>query len=325
MIKTLRITSVIAAVLATFFVVFPAVFGVSRNEQIEDFLNSAGAIEKFRLAKGTGRTNSKSQSCPLVEQARAFALYLNPPKAEKRQTVRKKASTPQATPRPKEVSPKFTLKGTSYYAMHPEMSLALIDEPGKGLRWVRQSSKVGHLVIEQVKDGLVVVRDGKRAEELIAERPSRKSLIKDAASSQTGSKATPSISSTSKVSPPSKPSDKVGESIKRRLHPPMSDEESALMDRLIDRLKAAQRTAKSDKDDSGDGTEENSTLMDKVLSDFQGARISDKEVKRLGNLGKKLKDIQRDPNQVKQRKSNQAEDRKAKRLKSSRTPAKNKK
>ncbi len=150
MIKTLRITSIIAVALAVVFFVFPAVFGVRSDEQLEQFLNSAGVIEKFSKAKGKESTKSESQISPLVKQAEAFALYLNPPKPKKAPPTRR-TDRPSIIPRPPApVSPKFKLIGTSHYASHPELSLALIDEVGKGLRWVRQSSKLGHLIIEQV-------------------------------------------------------------------------------------------------------------------------------------------------------------------------------
>ena len=197
MIKTLRITSVVAVVLAVFFFVFPAVFSVRSDEQVEQFLSFPGVIEKFNKAKGDSDKRSESQISPLVKEAQAFALYLNPPPKPKKETrpIPKKTTPPK--PRPQApVSPKFKLVGVSYYASHPELSLALIDEPGRGTRWVRQSSKVSHLIIEQVKDGLVVVRDGKRTFELKPKTQEEKSLvIKGSSSGRTGSKSTlmPSI------------------------------------------------------------------------------------------------------------------------------------
>ena len=150
MIKTLRITSITAAILAVVFFILPTVFGIRSDKQSEQFLNSAGAIEKFNEVKGNKSRKSEEQTSPLVKQAKAFSLYLNPPpKPQKPSTYSKTTRR-----KPPTVSAKFKLIGTSYYALHPELSLALIDEPGKGFRWVKQSSKVGHLIIEQVKDGL---------------------------------------------------------------------------------------------------------------------------------------------------------------------------
>ena len=291
MIKTLRITSIIAAALAVVFLVFPAIFGVRSDEQTEQFLNSAGMIEKFNKAKGKESAKDESQISPLVKQAEAFALYLNPPKPKKAPPTRR-TDRPSIIPRPPApVSPKFKLIGTSHYASHPELSLALIDEVGKGLRWVRQSSKLGHLIIEQVKDGLVVVRDGKRTFELVAERPEKRSLLKEPLSRATGSK--PILSA----------SDKAGGRITGSRAPQRNVEETAalqkeqakLAEKIFAELEAMQADAESDKTYS-EHAEENTA---KTKKDLESTRISTEEAKRLNHLGKKLKDVQQDPNQVK--------------------------
>ena len=291
MIKTLRITSIIAAALAVVFLVFPAIFGVRSDEQTEQFLNSAGMIETFNKAKGKNSAKDESQISPLVKQAEAFALYLNPPKPKKAPPTRR-TDRPSIIPRPPApVSPKFKLIGTSHYASHPELSLALIDEVGKGLRWVRQSSKLGHLIIEQVKDGLVVVRDGKRTFELVAERPEKRSLLKEPLSRATGSK--PILSA----------SDKAGGRITGSRAPQRNVEETAalqkeqakLAEKIFAELEAMQADAESDKTYS-EHAEENTA---KTKKDLESTRISTEEAKRLNHLGKKLKDVQQDPNQVK--------------------------
>ncbi len=81
-------------------------------------------------------------------------------------------------PRPPSVNAKFDLVATSYYASHPERSIALINQPGKGFSWVRQGGKVGHLIIEEVKDGAVLIRDGSKISELKAKRKPQKSLVR---------------------------------------------------------------------------------------------------------------------------------------------------
>jgi len=292
MIKTLRITSIIVAALAVVFFVFPVIFGVRSDEQTKQFLNSAGVIEKFSKAKGKESTKGESQISPLVKQAEAFALYLNPPKPKKAPPAHR-TDRPSIIPRPPApVSPKFKLIGTSHYASHPELSLALIDEVGKGLRWVRQSSKLGHLIIEQVKDGLVVVRDGKRTFDLVAERPEKRSLLKEPLSQATGSK--PILSA---------PGGKAGGRITGSRAPQRNAEETAalqkeqakLAEKIFAELEAMQADAESDKTDS-ENAEENTA---KTKKDLESTRISAEEAKRLDHLGKKLKDVQQDTNQVK--------------------------
>jgi len=179
MLKTLKITGIIAAALAVLFLVFSAVFGARGNDDIENFLDSPGAVENFKKAYGNKQKKGQDQTSPLVKQAQKFALFLNPPVKPRRTTSVRKTGVPSTLARPKTVSAKFKLIGTSFYPTNPERSLALIDEPGKGFRWVRQSGKVGHLIIQQIKDGLVVVKDDQRTFEMTPQRKPKKSLIRD--------------------------------------------------------------------------------------------------------------------------------------------------
>jgi hypothetical protein len=291
MIKTLRITSIIAVVLAVVFFVFPAVFGFRGDKQIEQFLNSAGVIEGFREAKGDKVEDERHEISPLVKQAEAFALYLNPPPKPKPEP-----SVPEGKSEPRPVGPvtaKFKLIGTSRYVLHPELSLALIDEPGKGLYWVRQFSKVGHLIIEQVKDGLVVVRDGKSTFELAAERPEKRSLLKANSSSGgriTGSKP-PEIDAEVQMS---------------------AEEEAALMKETeAERKKAlaeldvmlleggiVQADVEVGETDSGSKAKEIAAARKRSISDLETMRISAREARGLGRLGRRLKNVQREQNRV---------------------------
>jgi len=307
MIKTLRITSVIAAISATIFFVFPAVFDVRGDEETEQFLRSDGAIKKFKLNKTRGNKakGSKSQVPPLVRQAKAFALYLNPPPKPKPRKVAKTKARKQSAPRPKKVSSKFELIGTSYYALHPELSLALIDEPGKGLRWVRQSGQVGHLVIEQIKDGLVVLKDGKRTfEEPVVERPKEKSLLKakSLSSGRTDSKSTRTASDRKALA-----KKRLGKEARAGIPairaPQQSAEEVALMEKLVRELKTAQKGSKSDKIGlrPGDSDEDNAALIEKYISDLETVRVGAEEARQLDRLGKKLKGARQGANQAKTR------------------------
>jgi hypothetical protein len=185
MIRTLRITSIIAAILATVLLVLPAVYGVRSDPQIEEFLLTPGAVDKFAAARGQSAAagRDESQVSPLVKQAADFARYLNPPPPPPPTPPPDvAAAAPEPAPSAP-VSAKFDLVGTSYYASHPELSLALIDEPGKGIHWVRQGSSIAHLTIENVADGSITVRDGQRTSEMAVKVDERwRSLVKGAAS-----------------------------------------------------------------------------------------------------------------------------------------------
>ena len=279
MIKTLRITGIVMAVLAAVFFVFPVVSGVRSEEEIEEFLNSAGSVEEFSSTKRQKSTGSESQASPLVKQAERFALYLNPPAKPKPRMPAPSRAKPSATLRPDKVSAKFNLVGTSFYALHPELSLALIDEPGKGLRWVRQSSELGRLIIEQIKDGIVVVKDGKRTFEIaVPERPDKKSLLK-------------------KTSPEKTIPDEKGAAS----FSPTPDEEKANIEELLSGLKAIQADMMRTGQPESAGSEESEALEEMISNlqaELQAVRISAEEAKKLDRLGKHLNDLKQDPNRA---------------------------
>ena len=309
MIKTLRITTVLAAFLAAGFFAFPVVFGYRGDEQIEQFLKSPGAVERFNKAKGAKVSKSKNQVSPLVKQAVLFGFYLNPPRKpapKKRTPTARKVATPSVPELPKAFSAKFTLIGTSYYSARPERSWAYINEPGKGLHWVRQGSKVAHLLIEQVNDGSIVVKDSEKSVTLVAVRKPKKSLIKGENTAESAA-ALPgaSASITSSVPPqigdgkgPASVLRKPSATIKSVRRSEAEMREAAMMEKLVAELSAMEADAGAGKADSQRGTEKGQALLDKFISDLEAMRVSPEEAKRLDILGKELKNVQQDPNRA---------------------------
>ena len=319
MIKTLRITSIVAAVLAVIFLVFfvfPVVFGGYSDEHLESArggLDSPGVIEKFNKTVGNKAKTSQNEISPLVQQAGAFALYLDPPKPRMPRTPTGGGAS--GVTRGPAVTPKFKVLGTSYYKGQPELSMALIDEPGKGLHWVRQSGEVGHFLIEQVKDGIVVFKDGKGTFELEAEQKPEISLLEGApgasgrtgASSKTDASGQAGVSGRTTVSSqargtagtkstlPASGRAVTGVAGARSKAPqPRGVAEEAEFRELVEKLRQIQRSFKSDKAGSGPSTKEKAALMDKVISEFKSmksSRLSDAEREHLNNLGKELKKV----------------------------------
>lgn len=305
MIKTLRITSVVAVVLAVVFFVLPPAFGVRGDEQIEQFLNSAGAIEQFKEAKGGRVKDRRQEISPLVKQAEAFALYLNPPPKPKKI----KAPVARREPRPKTVSAKFKLIGTSFYELHPELSLALIDEPGKGLRWVKQFSEVGHLTIEQVKDGLVVVRDGENTFELVADRPKKVSLVKEKPGERSLLNRKPEKRRILEKSLPAGVRTTESKRSQNDFEDEISPEERAIaeaemkealaeLDVMLKELEKAQADVKGNEADLSPEDKEALRARQKFISELENMRISAGEAQRLDHLGRRLREDQREPNRV---------------------------
>jgi hypothetical protein len=290
MIKTLRITSIIAVVLAVFFVL-PAVFGVRGDEQREQFLNSAGVIEKFKESKGDKVGDRGQEISPLVKQAEAFALYLSPPPPP--QPIVSAPSRFQSPPQPKATSPKFKLVGTSYYALHPELSLALIDEPGKGLHWVRQFGKVGHLIIEQVKDGLVVVRDGQSTFELVAERQEKRSLLKKNLSSDVRISSGEPPWTGAEVQVSAEEETALGEEVGAERRKALSE-----LDAMLHEQGMIQADVEPGDTNLGPKPAKVTTVRKRPSSNLENMRITAREARRLGRLGRRLKDVQQVPNRA---------------------------
>ena len=162
--KTLKVASILVAMCAVGSVGFVVFLGMQGDQQIEELLKAPGAIEEFRKFAKTA-DQSRDQVSPLVKFAKDFALRINPPPppkppktAPKPRVARKGKPAP---PKPKApVRAKFKLLATCRYEQQPERSLALLDMPVKGIKWYRQGDDVGHLTIQDVKDGSVVCNDG---------------------------------------------------------------------------------------------------------------------------------------------------------------------
>ncbi len=179
----------LTAVTAVIFVLFLVGFGLRGDPKIEEFLKAPGAIEKFKQ-RAEKQSRPTDQISPLVRQAMAFALRLNPPKPPKpkkeKPKVVKKVEKPKQIPKPKApVSVKFNLVATVRYDQYPEKSLALLDLTAKkNNKWYRQGEQVGHLTIHQINDGSIVLfQNGKYNSEILVPKPKKtiRSLLKSEA------------------------------------------------------------------------------------------------------------------------------------------------
>ncbi|MGA2916402.1 MAG: hypothetical protein ABSE89_10295 [Sedimentisphaerales bacterium] len=186
MAKTLRITTILAALAALGLIILIASKGIASNKEIDKFLASPGIAEQMQ--SGSGGKSPVEQETPLIRQAKTFALRINPPPPEPVKTQ----PAPQEAIHPKvEISAKFKLVGTSYHTGDEENSWALIDEVGKGWHWVNQGEKVGYLVIEKIGDGVVLIRDGNNTYELAAERTEKPNYVKSFSGSDAAERTIP--------------------------------------------------------------------------------------------------------------------------------------
>ena len=315
MIKTLRIMSILAVALVGVVIVFSIVAGVRGDVDIAKLLDEPGVIEKFNKSAGNKATRGTSQISPLVQQAGKFALYLNPPKPPAPSPVRSRTTSVKRAP---SATPKFTVMATSYNKSRPEMSMALIDEPGKGRNWFRQSGTVGHLFIQEVKDGIVIVKDSNGTFELKAEEkpyisllegapaverapavPSRRGGVssgtaRERARAGSGSSAATSVKSSTADS------GKTGSRIVKPSRPPLTrktNEKVSVMDEVTAKLTELQRTFKSDK--TGSITDqEKAAIMNKAIEEIRILRsedLSEEDKKKLNMMGKGFKKMMEEP------------------------------
>ncbi len=122
------------------------------------------AIERLRLRQSLN-DNGKAAASPLLEQAEALALYLNPPKpAPRREASLPAVSAPLAgpvpVPRPASPTPQFRILAISYYRSNPQKSLAMVWDANKGGYWIRQGDRLGHFVVERIEKEAILYRDG---------------------------------------------------------------------------------------------------------------------------------------------------------------------
>jgi hypothetical protein len=209
---------------------------------------------------------------------------------------------------PKKVSARFDLIATSYYAAHPEKSIALINQPGKGFSWVRQGDKVGYLIIEEVKGGVVVIRDGDRTYEVEAKRKPHRNLVRGKG---------PSIS---EITPIKKETTDVAAAAESSETYEMSQEEIEMTEKILAELDAMSMQTEAGLDRSAKSRE----LLEGLMSGLASIRIDNKEAKMLENLGEELKGARRDPNRIRELRKERAEKRKEliKKVKSDKKPDK---
>lgn len=286
MIRTLKITSIAVGFLAICSLGLSVAFGLRPDPEMAEFLETAGAIEKFKAAAAQ-HPEDQSRLSPLVKQAQAFALLINPPEPPTPERPSRPTTAVKPTiPKPSVVRSKFDLIGICYYRSHPDRSLALIDEPGKGIHWVKQAGKVGHLIIEQIRKTSLIYRDGQRTpqELFVPKRTAKKSLLKSAAST-VGTEKTPSTGSERDRRPVSRIS--------------REDEERLRLARRSDELSRSPRVPPKP---TKEQAQENIDWLKEIMTDPESLGISAEEAKNLGDLGKIIKELEQETDR------NEAED-----------------
>jgi hypothetical protein len=294
MVKTLRITSFIfiVAVLAICFFAFPVVYNnVKGDPKIKELLKDTDVLGKFKAANNNSKTAKVSQVFPLVQQAQAFALYLTPPVVKPVPAISNVNPAPVVAV-PADVTPKIKILGTNYNQSNPELSLALIDEPGSGRRWVKQSGKVGYFTLQQVKDGSVVVSNGQDTFELKVDKqvaaatpttPATKTAVKSVSPSLSKPAATPE---TKPAAAPAAPLPKPAAPSAASAQPNFPSTGSGGLDALIQQLKLA----------NSSGDPEKAKTIQSVIDRIKAAQLNPDESDIVKSIDKALGYNPNEPN-----------------------------
>ena len=284
MIKTLRITSIIAAIAGVGLFVFLGLYGFRGDPKIEQFLKSPSIIEEFRNSASHRGLRDVEQSSPLIAQAGIFASIIAPI----RPTVDVvKRSNPSLPPPPPPPPPIFKVIATSYNQSRPEESLVLIEETGKGLHWVRQGTEVARLTIE-IKDGLILAKSGDSIQEMrVIQQPMASLTMGAAPLPATGTP--PVMPRTGKTGQPTMktPATSFETSAERPMSP---EQEKEMANRIFAELEAM-AAGGSEKTTPAVQPAPETASSGSTEAAADTGRITETESEKIGSLGKDLKAV----------------------------------
>jgi len=289
MIKTLRITSVMAVILAA--VVLASVLGFRRptaflhlnlstggDKQIEKILSGPSAVDRFKEKYG-GPGPAKVDTTPaLVKEATVLEGIINPREDPGRTRVTGPVPKITGTSKPPvTVTAKFDLLGICY-SPDATSSLAYIRMPDSTYQWVGPGSEVGRLTIKEIRRNSIVCLDGGRDVEMpVVAPPETANLLEadNASATPEPSLPRPAAGAKTAVSPIKPP---VAASPKTASGAPLpsaqiSKEEQENLSQLGDRLKSS----------TGVGSLERDAVANKLISEYKSAQVNPPEAEKVGS------------------------------------------
>ncbi len=161
----LRPWLIVGIVLIELCVLMPLALRLRPDRHVEDLLNTPTIVEQFGQGRLQVSTVGSDQS-RLIDLAEGLARLINPAvpvaTAATGQDRRPGSGANQA----QQSRNPIKLVATAYYPNQPARSMALVVQMGLEPMWVKSGYRVGHLVIDQIRSGLVICKDGTRTIEL---------------------------------------------------------------------------------------------------------------------------------------------------------------
>ncbi len=304
MVNTLRITSVVAVLIAAVLLVLVAgpkslvpkllaKFAMGGDEEVDRILNAPGVVDRFRDNQGS---QSRPDVTPaLVKQAEIFANILNPPEPAPSRTGGKTPGRGRTSRPAKPVasSAKFGLVGTTYLASDPEMSFAYIRLADSTYQWLRKGDEVGHLKVKEIKAGSIICSDGHGDVEMATEAvPETANLL------EVGGASAVQTEQAGRV--PVRPLGGriTGPPVPRRWAPGravmapnarFNAEDREKIEALVSQIKESNDAG------SARSPEDRAAMMKRLTAEIEASRVSAEEAEDVEDLGRELNESQKAP------------------------------
>jgi len=312
MVNTLRITSVVAILIAGVLVllvvgpksVLPnllAKFAMGSDEEAARILDAPSVVDRFIDSQGNRNQARQDATPPLVKQAEVFAGILTPAQPAARPSTRQPGTATRPTRpviKPGPSTAKFNLVGTAYAASDPDGSFAYIHLADDTYQWVRRGDEVGHLVVKEVRNRSIICSDGHGDQEISVEAaPETASLLETpgAAAVETETDETPVPTASGRITGPAKPrqwtpsqrrpsprSPALRSPIPGSAGANISPEERDKLEELAVRLRES----------GAGGSAADRAAMMKAISEFKASRVSPEEAEEVEDLGRELNESQ---------------------------------
>jgi hypothetical protein len=300
MIQTLRITSVIAVILAV--VVLASVLGFLRptsflhlnlgtggDEQIEKILSGPSAVDRYKEKFGD-QGPKPEDTAPLIKEATLLESIINPPE-DVVKSVQINPLAGRLKPRlapPVAGSTKFELLGICY-SPDAKLSLACIRLVDGTYQWVGPGSEIGHQTIKEIHQNSIVYEDAGRDIEMpVVAPPETASLLEADNASATpepslprptvgartaASPVKPSVAASPKTVPAAtNPKTAPGATLPSAQ---LSKEEQENLSQLGDRLQSS----------TGAGSLEREAVNNRLISEYKAAQANPAEANQMDSPG----------------------------------------
>jgi len=305
MVNTLRITSVVAVLIASVLLVLVvgpesmlpqvlAKFAMGGDEEIERILDAPGVVDRFRENQGTQNQIRKEATPPLVKQAEVFAGIITPrkPVSPVAKTGSRGGVRRPPVIKPVPTSAKFNLVGTAYSASDPEASFAYIRLADDTYQWVRKGDEVGHLQVKEIKNCSIICWDGHSDVEMVADpAPETGSVLEasGASAAQSGVPIAPAKPAEGRITGPPVPRPWAPGRPAAAANPNLRAKDRERMEELVGRIRESAGAG------AAASPEDRAAMMKKLMAEFKSSRVGAEEAESVEDLGRELNESQQTP------------------------------